>query len=221
MKKLLINILTFIFIGLFGFVNPVFAAVDLYVSPSSGTVGYDFDIAVMIDPGTDELDAVALEVTYDGPVSYVTGESGNTGCIASFTPGSGSIDIICTMNPIGSKLDAEGTLATLTFEATEDGTVDFGITNIDVSPAEEGTVAGASLTIDSDYTGGTGTTSDSGLPSTGILSDYKYVIVGVLLFVVGVVIAFSPDSWNLMTFKKKQDESKKEKYEKNITSKTE
>jgi LPXTG-motif cell wall-anchored protein len=205
------------------FVGETFAATDVSLSPSSGTVGYEFDVAVLVGTGSDEINGIALDVNYDGPVEFSSGVGGNLGCEPVVNGDTDEVvAITCFITP-GDTFSGDGTLATLSFTASAAGTIDFTVTNIDIAGSSTGTASGASLTIDLDYEGGTGDTEneEEELPSTGIISDNILLIGGAVLFVLGVVVAFAPDTWNWMTFKMHQIKKRKKSYEEKIRSRAE
>lgn len=224
MKKLLKFIFFLMIVLPFISVEQALAATNVSLSPSSGTVGAEFDITVSVNTGTDEINGISLDVTYDGSVSYSSGSSGNLGCTPIIDGDTDGVVSITCFIPPGETFSGQGTLATLSFTGDSEGSVDFGVTGVDVAGSTEGTIAGASLTVDPDYTGAgsdDGDTTGGELPETGILSDNILLISGVVLFILGIGVAFAPDTWNWMTFKMKQFQKRKEKYEKDVKSKTE
>ena len=201
-------------------IGMVSAAITASISPSSGTVGKNFSISVNINTGGAEINGVDLDVTYDGDVSFVSGTAGNLGCTPTVQDDVDEVVGLPCFIPPGDTFSGSGRLATLNFTASSDGQVVFDIENFDAGGGE-GSVSGATLTVDMDYTGGSdaGNGDDESLPETGFFTDNIFLILGGLFLVVGIVVAAVPETWNWMTIKKKKEAKAKEKFEKDVVSK--
>lgn len=219
-KKLLVYVFALVMLVSIAFTGKAFAATNVSISPASGTVGKNFNIAVNVDTGSDEINGISLNVTYEGDVTYSDDTAGNLGC-SPVVDGStaGTVSVVCFINP-GDSFSGKGTLVTLSFAATKSGTITFDVEDVDVAGSAPGTASGATLTVDINYTGGDDVDdgSEESLPETGFITDNIFLIVGAIFLIIGVVIAAIPETWNWMTLKKKQEAKAKEKFEDKIRS---
>ncbi len=137
--KFLKRISQFICIALFGYLflgfispNKAYAAVDVTLSPDSGTISGSTTIDVNIDTNGDTLNGIDVELSYSGDMAYISGSGGDIGeCSSpSITEISGTINIVCFIDP-GTTYSGSGTLAQLIFNPTSTGTASISVDNID------------------------------------------------------------------------------------------
>ncbi len=137
--KTLKKIAQFVFIPLLGYLffglifpNKAYAAVDVTLSPDSGTISGSTTIDVNINTNGDTLNGIDVELSYSGDINYISGTGGDISeCSSpSITEISGTINIICFVDP-GTTYTGSGTLAQLTFNPTANGTASISVDNID------------------------------------------------------------------------------------------
>lgn len=147
--------------------TPTLAAVNLSMSPSTGTYSNAFTVGLYVSatPPTDQVAGISVNLNYSGPITYSSYSDGSSNCeIMVVNPSSGSIHIECLASLPEGYITAPGTIGNFTFIPTGTGT---GSVQIDVD--EIGFVAGTLGTV----TGGTYMITSSGttLPNAGIIDN--------------------------------------------------
>lgn len=205
LKTFLLLLVFFLSVPLL-FNNPVWGA-SLKFDKTTVSVanGGTFQIAVIVDPGSDALNSVDAYVTFDS--SLLKANSVTAGSlfptVSYDTASSGKVYIAGLVNDPASSISAAGTLATITFQGLKDGSAtlsfdcnsskiiknDINASNVIVCSTNGTSV----VTIGSG--GGSSTnptvapaanTGVNELPKSGIFDNVvKFAVPGLLLFIVG------------------------------------
>lgn len=161
--------------------SPSYAAVSVYLSPSSGTYSSSFSLNLNINTGGDDVVGVDVNITYSGPVDFTSGSAGNAGCTPSISEASNVISVIC-LPPPTSPINGTATVARLNFSRTGVGTATMTISdeggNLD-------TVSGGTYTMSASSSYG------STLPETAIGPGWKLgatIIGGSVLVAMGAYV---------------------------------
>ena len=189
-KKLL---LILIFFGLAPFFFKAEAAYLRFDQTSASTNnGSTFQIAVVVEPGSDSLRSVDAYVLYDS--SLLKANSVSSGSlfptVSNDISTSGKVYIAGMVNDVGSSISTSGTLATITFQGLKNGSGtlsfdcnlskvvknDINATNVIVC-SQNGT---ASVTV------GSGGSSGGTLPQSGVFDNVvKFAVPGMILLILG------------------------------------
>lgn len=188
----------------FIFVPALFGAEAAYLKFDKTTAtaanGATFQVAVMVEPGTDALSSADVYVVYDPLLLKATVVTVGTQfpTVTNDFATLGKVYIAGMVNDTATPVTVIGTLATITFQALKDGSAtlsfdcntskiiknDINFSNVIVC-STNGTSA---VTIGG---GGTQPTSapPSQLPQTGIFDNViKFAIPGAILFLIGVIV---------------------------------
>lgn len=213
-RVLLVALLLFPFFA--SSVNATYTSASL--SPNSGTIrGTETAVELKVNSGSDEFIGIDIYISYTGPVEYVRATGTKCSSFQAVKKSGQSINIEC----FSFDGDAyNGTVATLYFKSTGEGTSTFSITSAD--PATTNMTGGIyTLTTLSAGTGDRGT-GDGGrgggsdLPQTA-LSDNIAFIVGGLLILGGFLyytFDFSKLSFYKLNFSKQISSTRKRNFEK-------
>lgn len=123
-------------------VRPTNATTTAYVNPSSGTVNGTFSVYIMVNTEGADLDGVDVDLTYSGPINYVSVASGDAGCTPSVSRAGYKISVTCLPAP-GSPINGTKTVARLTFATTGTGSVSMTLAD---AGGNLDSVTGASFT---------------------------------------------------------------------------
>ena len=201
MKKRLNNIL--ITLALFFIVPMIFGSVNagnFKFDPTTVTAanGATFQIAIIVEPGSDSLNSVDSYVSFDSSLLKATAVTAGSlfPTVSHDESTAGRVYIAGMVNDPASSISASGTVATITFQGLKDGTGtisfecntskiikdDINATNV-ITCSQNGT---ASVTIG---TGGNNTTpAPSQLPESGIFDNViKLAIPGMFLLLLGSI----------------------------------
>lgn len=212
-------IVSIIFLAIAPFVALKVMAASLSFDPTTATTtnGGTFQVAVMIDPGTDSLNSTDAYVTYDPLLLKPTNVAAGTlfPTVTNDLSTSGKAYIAGLVNDTASPVTKAGTVATITFQGLKDGTGtlsydcssskivknDLNATNVMVC-SSNGTSAftvggGGSTTTAPTPTGGASNgltptvppVNGGQLPVTGTFDNLiKYAVPGSIIFMLGLVV---------------------------------
>ena len=156
------------------------AAVNIALSPSTGSVGDTLTVSAVVNTGGEAILGVDFNLNFTGPVSFVSSTAGNIGCTPLTTLSSGKINVLCLIPPGSGYTGSNGVVGSFTFRATSSGTSVLTITDFDPGPVTVGVSTGGVYSV--------GVAGGGTLPQAGIL-DHKGAIVGITLFVIALFVA--------------------------------
>jgi hypothetical protein len=193
----------------FIFVPTLFGAEAAYLKfdKTTATVanGATFQIAVMVEPGTDALSSADVYVVYDPLLLKATVVTSGTQfpTVTNDIATSGKVYIAGMINDLATSISASGTLATITFQALKDGTgtlaFDCNLSKIikndinDTNVIVCGSNVTSAVTIGTSESGTTAptptTTAVSELPQSGVFDNViKFVVPGTIMLILGSLL---------------------------------
>ena len=169
--------------------------------------GATFQIAVMVEPGTDALSATDVYVVYDATLLKATVVTAGTQfpIVTNDIATSGKVYIAGMVSDPASSITASGTLATITFQGLKDGTGtlafdcnlskiiknDLNATNV-ISCSQNGTSAvtiGGGGSTNPTATPGNAAPAPEELPQSGVFDNVvKFVIPGTIMLLLGSLL---------------------------------
>ncbi|MFA6016811.1 MAG: cohesin domain-containing protein [Patescibacteria group bacterium] len=200
MKKIVKKIffIVFFFLSVPLLSNPIQAG---FFSFDKNTVtvanGATFEIAVIVNPGSDSLNGAETYISYDPNLLKVNSVSAGTLFPFSYndTSVSGKIYVVANTDAPGSSVSSAGTIATITFQALKDGSGtlsydcdtskilkdDINVTNV-VTCSQN---TGSAVTIGGGQTTAPTNAPDQ-LPQSGVFDNVaKIAVPGMLLLFIG------------------------------------
>ncbi len=201
MRKILLRL--FVYILFFLIVPVVFgkvAAATLKFDKTSYTVAVNgtFQVQVMVDPGSDQLNSVDAYILYDSNVLKVQSVANGTlfPNVNPDTSTAGTVYIAGYVSNPASSISTGGTIATITFQGLTDGTAtltfdcstskivkdDINATNV-MQCSQNGQ---ATVTVGAGGPAATAAPTPSVLPRTGIIDNVvKLAVPGTILLFLG------------------------------------
>jgi hypothetical protein len=212
MKNILKTILLVsVFLLSLPIINPAWAGL-LKFDKTTVTVanGASFQIAVMVNPGSDSLNSTDAYVTFDPTLLKVTAVTAGSlfPTVTHDESTAGKVYIAGMVNDPASSIPNAGTIATITFQGLKDGTgtifYDCNASKIikdDINASNVIVCSQNGTSVVTVGNGGGSTSSDNGsgqtnpvsseLPQSGVFDNVvKLVIPGTILIILGSVLRF-------------------------------
>jgi len=206
LKQILgIFLLFLVFSGVFFSVE----AASLKIDPNavSSSAGNNFDVKVILDPGSDAIYSTDIYLTYDQSLLKVVSVKAENlfPTVTHDESTSGKVYIAAMVNDPTSSISSSGTVATITFQGLKDGSgnLSFDCSNSKVikNDANATNVLNCSQNVSSSVTIGNGSNTSSNnnnsstnltsLPQTGIFENVvKFAIPGIILLFLGSALRF-------------------------------
>lgn len=158
-----------------------------------------FQIAVIVDPGSDSLNSVDVYVTFDATALKVTDVTAGSlfPTVSNDVSTAGKVYIAGLVNTAANSISTSGTLATITFQALKNGTATLSF-DCNTSKIVKNDLNASNVIICSSNGTSTVTIGSSGgnnqptavppnqLPQSGVFDNVvKLAVPGLLLFLVG------------------------------------
>jgi len=206
MKKIIIfNFFLLLFLFFSSSVEAAFLKVD--PNAVSSSAGNNFDVKVILDPGSDAIYSTDIYLTYDQSLLKVVSVKAENlfPTVTHDESTSGKVYIAAMVNDPTSSISSSGTVATITFQGLKDGSgnLSFDCSNSKVikNDANATNVLNCSQNISSSVTIGSGSNTSSNnnnsstnltsLPQTGIFENVvKFAIPGIILLFLGSALRF-------------------------------
>lgn len=164
----------------FVLVPALFSAEAAYLkfdkTTATAASGATFQVAVMVEPGTDSLSSTDVYVTYDATLLKATVVTSGTQfpTVTNDIATAGKVYIAGMVNDPASSISTSGTLATITFQGLKDGSgtlaFDCNLSKIIKNDLNATNVISCSQNVSSAVTigaGGGGATSPTATPTPG------------------------------------------------------
>ena len=193
----------------FIFVPALFGAEAAFLKFDNTTAtvanGATFQIAVMVEPGTDALSSTDVYVVYDPLLLTATVVTAGTQfpTVTNDIATSGKVYIAGMVNDLSSSITASGILATITFQGLKDGTgtlsFDCNLSKIIKNDINATNVISCSQNVPSNVTIGGGGSTDptatpgaapvSELPQSGVFDNVvKFMVPGTIMLILGGIL---------------------------------
>lgn len=197
------NIIVFIFFLFFFVLTKNIEAGYFRFDPSSinSSSGNNFEIKVILEPGSDSIYSTDIYINYDSSLLKVINVKSESlfPTVSNDTSNNGKIYIAAMVNDPTSSVSSAGAVATLTFQSLKDGsaTLSFDCNNSKIIKNDvNGTnVLNCSQNSNASIVIGAGSSSNNtsslpqSLPQTGIFENVlKFSVPGVILLLLGSVL---------------------------------
>ena len=202
LKKVIKFSIILVFFGLLPHFRGAFAGFMKFDNTTATvSTGSTFQIAVIVDPGSDSINATDIYVTYDSALLKATAVSAGSlfPTVSNDIATSGRVYIAGMVNDPASSVSTSGTVATITFEGLKDGSAtlsfDCNLSKIVKNDINATNVINCSQNGTSSVTVGAGganpTAAPTTLPESGILDNLvKFAIPGIILLLLGSALRF-------------------------------
>jgi hypothetical protein len=206
-KKIILILILFL-LTLFSTSGVLAASLKVDPNSVSSSAGNNFDVKVILDPGSDAIYSTDIYLTYDQSLLKVVSVKAENlfPTVTHDESTSGKVYIAAMVNDPTSSISSSGTVATITFQGLKDGSgnLSFDCSNSKVikNDANATNVLNCSQNVSSSVTIGSGSSNTSSntnnsstnltsLPQTGIFENVvKFAIPGIILLFLGSALRF-------------------------------